>query len=67
MSLVNGLSGPIEASLFLVRSNKTLADSLDSANDPKDPLVNKLLRSMATQRALLLYGILRRGGVPSLR
>lgn len=31
------------------RSNKTLADSLDSANDPKDPLVNKLLRSMATQ------------------
>lgn len=49
VSLVNGLSGPIEASLFLVRSNKTLADSLDSANDPKDPLVNKLLRSMATQ------------------
>ncbi|EDL95796.1 similar to expressed sequence AV340375, isoform CRA_c [Rattus norvegicus] len=31
------------------RSNKTLADSLDSANDPSDPLVNKLLRSMATQ------------------
>ncbi|XP_036161379.1 DIS3-like exonuclease 1 isoform X4 [Myotis myotis] len=31
------------------RSNKTLADSLDNANDPNDPLVNRLLRSMATQ------------------
>ncbi|XP_069480367.1 DIS3-like exonuclease 1 isoform X2 [Ambystoma mexicanum] len=31
------------------RSNKALADSLDNANDPADPLVNKLLRSMATQ------------------
>ncbi|XP_052567964.1 DIS3-like exonuclease 1 isoform X1 [Peromyscus californicus insignis] len=31
------------------RSNKTLADSLDSANDPSDPMVNRLLRSMATQ------------------
>lgn len=31
------------------RSNKALADSLDMAEDPGDPLVNKLLRSMATQ------------------
>nr|XP_045016823.1 DIS3-like exonuclease 1 [Jaculus jaculus] len=31
------------------RSNKTLADSLDKANDPNDPVVNRLLRSMATQ------------------
>ncbi|KAH0620103.1 hypothetical protein JD844_014705 [Phrynosoma platyrhinos] len=31
------------------RSNKALADSLDKAVDPSDPLVNKLLRSMATQ------------------
>uniref|UniRef100_A0A8D2LTA2 DIS3-like exonuclease 1 n=1 Tax=Varanus komodoensis TaxID=61221 RepID=A0A8D2LTA2_VARKO len=31
------------------RSNKTLADSLDRAVDPADPLVNKLLRAMATQ------------------
>ncbi|XP_049633626.1 DIS3-like exonuclease 1 isoform X2 [Suncus etruscus] len=31
------------------RSNKTLADSLDNANDPNDPIINKLLRSMATQ------------------
>ncbi|XP_053079819.1 DIS3-like exonuclease 1 isoform X2 [Acinonyx jubatus] len=31
------------------RSNKTLADSLDNANDPNDPIVNRLLRSMATQ------------------
>ncbi|XP_068954358.1 DIS3-like exonuclease 1 isoform X4 [Petaurus breviceps papuanus] len=31
------------------RSNKTLADSLDHANDPRDPLVNRILRSMATQ------------------
>ncbi|XP_053450314.1 DIS3-like exonuclease 1 isoform X2 [Nycticebus coucang] len=31
------------------RSNKTLADSLDNANDPSDPIVNRLLRSMATQ------------------
>ncbi|XP_012865360.1 PREDICTED: DIS3-like exonuclease 1 [Dipodomys ordii] len=31
------------------RSNKTLADSLDKADDPNDPIVNKLLRSMATQ------------------
>ncbi|XP_025055310.1 DIS3-like exonuclease 1 isoform X4 [Alligator sinensis] len=30
-------------------SNKALADSLDRANDPLDPIVNKLLRSMATQ------------------
>ncbi|XP_053574505.1 DIS3-like exonuclease 1 [Bombina bombina] len=31
------------------RSNKALADSLDKAEDPSDPLVNRLLRSMATQ------------------
>ncbi|XP_072255223.1 DIS3-like exonuclease 1 [Pyxicephalus adspersus] len=31
------------------RSNKSLADSLDKANDPTDPLVNRLLRTMATQ------------------
>ncbi|ELW62387.1 DIS3-like exonuclease 1 [Tupaia chinensis] len=31
------------------RSNKTLADSLDKAHDPSDPVVNRLLRSMATQ------------------
>lgn len=31
------------------RTNKTLADSLDKANDPSDPLVNRLLRAMATQ------------------
>nr|KAF6484003.1 DIS3 like exosome 3'-5' exoribonuclease [Rousettus aegyptiacus] len=31
------------------RSNKTLADSLDNANDPSDPIVNRLLRSMAAQ------------------
>uniref|UniRef100_A0A8D0H2Z5 DIS3-like exonuclease 1 n=1 Tax=Sphenodon punctatus TaxID=8508 RepID=A0A8D0H2Z5_SPHPU len=31
------------------RSNKALADSLDRAEDPSDPMVNKLLRSMATQ------------------
>ncbi|KAM3926404.1 DIS3-like exonuclease 1 [Leptodactylus fuscus] len=31
------------------RTNKTLADSLDKANDPSDPLVNRLLRTMATQ------------------
>ncbi|KAE8618468.1 hypothetical protein XENTR_v10009392 [Xenopus tropicalis] len=31
------------------RSNKALADSLDQANDPSDPLVNQLLRMMATQ------------------
>ncbi|KAM4893033.1 DIS3-like exonuclease 1 [Sylvia borin] len=30
------------------RSNKALAESLDRANDPSDPVVNKLLRSMAT-------------------
>uniref|UniRef100_A0A8C3JJF8 DIS3-like exonuclease 1 n=1 Tax=Calidris pygmaea TaxID=425635 RepID=A0A8C3JJF8_9CHAR len=30
------------------RSNKALAESLDKANDPLDPIVNKLLRSMAT-------------------
>ncbi|XP_069767412.1 DIS3-like exonuclease 1 isoform X2 [Narcine bancroftii] len=29
--------------------NKALADSLDMAKDPHDPLVNKLLRSLATQ------------------
>ncbi|XP_060611346.2 DIS3-like exonuclease 1 [Anolis sagrei] len=31
------------------RSNKALAESLDRADDPSDPLVNRLLRSMATQ------------------
>ncbi|KAJ8417613.1 hypothetical protein AAFF_G00224560 [Aldrovandia affinis] len=31
------------------RSNKVLADSLDRALDPEDPLVNRLLRMMATQ------------------
>ncbi|KAF7648914.1 hypothetical protein LDENG_00150350 [Lucifuga dentata] len=31
------------------RSNKALADSLDRAVDPEDPLVNRLLRMMATQ------------------
>ncbi|KAG8574971.1 hypothetical protein GDO81_009404, partial [Engystomops pustulosus] len=31
------------------RTNKTLADSLDKAIDPSDPLVNRLLRAMATQ------------------
>ncbi|XP_009981521.1 PREDICTED: DIS3-like exonuclease 1 [Tauraco erythrolophus] len=31
------------------RSNKALAESLDKAHDPLDPMVNKLLRSMATQ------------------
>ncbi|KAG9260850.1 DIS3-like exonuclease 1 isoform X1 [Astyanax mexicanus] len=31
------------------RSNKTLADSLDHAVDPLDPLVNRLMRVMATQ------------------
>uniref|UniRef100_A0A668A3G0 DIS3-like exonuclease 1 n=1 Tax=Myripristis murdjan TaxID=586833 RepID=A0A668A3G0_9TELE len=31
------------------RSNKALADSLEQAVDPQDPLVNKLLRVMATQ------------------
>ncbi|CAL8362129.1 unnamed protein product [Gadus morhua 'NCC'] len=31
------------------RSNKDLADSLDQAVDPKDPLVNRMLRVMATQ------------------
>ncbi|KFP22692.1 DIS3-like exonuclease 1, partial [Egretta garzetta] len=30
------------------RSNKALAESLDKANDPSDPIVNTLLRSMAT-------------------
>uniref|UniRef100_A0A674AUG9 DIS3-like exonuclease 1 n=1 Tax=Salmo trutta TaxID=8032 RepID=A0A674AUG9_SALTR len=30
------------------RSNKALADSLDRAVDPRDPLVNRLLRVMAT-------------------
>ncbi|NWU96828.1 DI3L1 exonuclease, partial [Upupa epops] len=30
------------------RTNKALAESLDKANDPMDPIVNKLLRSMAT-------------------
>ncbi|XP_063170414.1 DIS3-like exonuclease 1 [Candoia aspera] len=36
---------------FLIdtRSNKALADSLDGAVDPSDPLVNQLLRSMVTQ------------------
>ncbi|KAM4744521.1 DIS3-like exonuclease 1 [Anableps anableps] len=31
------------------RTNKALADSLDQAVDPEDPLVNRLLRMMATQ------------------
>ncbi len=31
------------------RSNRALADSLEQAVDPQDPLVNKLLRMMATQ------------------
>ncbi|KAM7405650.1 hypothetical protein PAMP_000084 [Pampus punctatissimus] len=31
------------------RSNKDLADSLDRAVDPQDPLVNRMLRMMATQ------------------
>ncbi|XP_061451111.1 DIS3-like exonuclease 1 isoform X3 [Rhineura floridana] len=31
------------------RSNKALADSLERAVDPSDPLVNKVLRSMAIQ------------------
>ncbi|XP_054627523.1 DIS3-like exonuclease 1 isoform X2 [Dunckerocampus dactyliophorus] len=31
------------------RSNKALADSLDQAVDPQDPLLNRLLRMMATQ------------------
>ncbi|CAN9506602.1 unnamed protein product [Ophioblennius macclurei] len=31
------------------RTNKSLADSLDRAQDPQDPLVNRLLRMMATQ------------------
>ncbi|XP_071345827.1 DIS3-like exonuclease 1 isoform X2 [Trachinotus anak] len=31
------------------RSNKALADSLDRAVDPQDPLVNRLLRMMTTQ------------------
>lgn len=35
--------------MFVFRSNKALADSLDQAVDPKDPLVNRLLRMMATQ------------------
>lgn len=35
--------------MFVFRSNKSLADSLDQAVDPKDPLVNRLLRMMATQ------------------
>ncbi|KAE8297743.1 DIS3-like exonuclease 1 [Larimichthys crocea] len=30
------------------RTNKALADSLDQAMDPQDPLVNRLLRMMAT-------------------
>lgn len=30
------------------RSNKVLAESLDQAEDPDDPLVNRLLRMMAT-------------------
>lgn len=33
----------------LCRSNKALADSLDQAADPEDPLLNRLLRMMATQ------------------
>lgn len=35
--------------MIVFRSNKTLADSLDQAVDPQDPLVNRLLRVMATQ------------------
>lgn len=30
------------------RTNKALAESLDQAVDPQDPLVNRLLRMMAT-------------------
>lgn len=32
----------------LPRTNKALAESLDQAVDPQDPLVNRLLRMMAT-------------------
>lgn len=35
--------------ILVFRSNKTLADSLDQAVDSQDPLVNRLLRVMATQ------------------
>jgi len=38
------LQGPV----LLPRTNKALADSLDRAVDPLDPLVNRLLRIMAT-------------------
>lgn len=40
---------PIPVSSFPIRSNKALADSLDQAVDHKDPVVNRLLRMMATQ------------------
>lgn len=42
----------------LPRSNKALADSLDQAVDPHDPVVNRMLRMMATQamsNALYFY------------
>ncbi|XP_050007738.1 DIS3-like exonuclease 1 [Alexandromys fortis] len=50
-SLLGGVDRCAKAKGFFIdtRSNKTLADSLDRANDPSDPLVNQLLRSMATQ------------------
>lgn len=35
--------------LSYTRSNRALADSLEWAMDPQDPLVNRLLRMMATQ------------------
>lgn len=38
----------LQNSHFFDRSNKALAESLDKATDPLDPIVNKLLRSMAT-------------------
>lgn len=43
------MDAPTTCYLFVFRSNKTLADSLDQAMDPQDPLVNRLLRVMATQ------------------
>lgn len=39
----------LQSCVFVFRTNKTLADSLDQAVDPKDPLLNRLLRMMATQ------------------
>lgn len=51
--LKSGLCKPAENLLltfcfYLRRSNKELAESLDRAVDPQDPLVNRLLRMMAT-------------------